>query len=623
MMGRMTHSDVSAAGGDWRWAGHGRQIPAGRYCDQPYVARTADGAWLCTVTTAGAEEGARGQHVIAMRSTDQGRNWSAPVPLEPADGPEASYAVLLVTPAGRVYCFYNYNSRNRRRVRAETGEDFRRVDSLGDYVFKYSDDHGRSWSPTRYRVPVRMFQCDRENVYRGRVRFFWNVGRPFVIEAPTGVSVYCSLHKVGAMGQGFFAQSEGVLLRSDNLWHESDPRRLRWETLPAGEVGLRAPAGGGRIAEEQSYSVLSDGTIHVVYRTVDGHPAESYSRDGGRTWDAPRYRCYADGRRMKHPRAANFAWRCANGRWLYWFHNHGGPFVPRLDPCGYEDRNPVWLCAGREVRTPRGLELEWSQPEIALYDDDPYIRMSYPDLVEEDGRLFLTETNKAVARTHELDAAFLATLWGQFDACETVRAGLILETPRPGRPVPARIQAPRLPRFTMRDPDRADYGTRHTRRGFSLELWLTGARPRAVAPLVDGRTPDGRGLLVEALPDGALALTLSDGRTVASWTSDPAPRGRRGPRHAVIVVDGGPRLISFVCDGRFADGGNSRQFGWGRFSQDLREANGAAGWRLAGGARGPLRGLRVYDRALMTSEAIANARAHAAGNGTGNQDRRI
>jgi hypothetical protein len=43
--------------------------------------------------------------------------------------------------------------------------------------------------------------------------------------------------------------------------------------------------------------------------------------------------------------------------------------------------------AGREVDTPAGKRLEWSQPELLLYDDDPYIRMSYPDLVRMPARL--------------------------------------------------------------------------------------------------------------------------------------------------------------------------------------------------------------------------------------------
>ncbi|MCD6336169.1 MAG: hypothetical protein J7M27_12735 [Candidatus Latescibacteria bacterium] len=31
----------------------------------------------------------------------------------------------------------------------------RRVDSLGYFVFKFSDDHGRTWSEKRWSIPVR------------------------------------------------------------------------------------------------------------------------------------------------------------------------------------------------------------------------------------------------------------------------------------------------------------------------------------------------------------------------------------------------------------------------------------------------------------------------------------
>ena len=155
-----------------------------------------------------------------------------------------------------------------------------RVDSQGYFVFKYSDDHGRSWSARRYKIPVREMAIDRENPYGGEVRYFWNVGKPFVLDG----AAYVSLHKVGGLGHGFFTRSEGVLLRSENILTESDPKKIVWETLPEGDAGLRAPPGGGLIAEEQSYTVLSDGAIYCVYRTIDGHPAYAYSRDGGRNW---------------------------------------------------------------------------------------------------------------------------------------------------------------------------------------------------------------------------------------------------------------------------------------------------------------------------------------------------
>ncbi len=230
-------------------------------------------------------------------------------------------------PGGRVYCFYNHNTDNVREVKREDGGVYRRVDSLGQYVFRYTDDHGRTWSGRRWAVPIREFECDRRNVYGGRIRFFWNVGRPAIL----GDEAILPHHKVGAMGAGFFAQSEGVFLVSRNILTERDPDRIVFETRPVGDVGLRTPAGVGRVAEEQSIATLSDGTLFCVYRTIDGWPACAWSRDAGRTWTAPEYLTRRPGGpRIKHPRAANFVWRCSNGMFLYWFHNHGGRFIGEL-----------------------------------------------------------------------------------------------------------------------------------------------------------------------------------------------------------------------------------------------------------------------------------------------------
>ncbi len=284
-------------------------------------------------------------------------------------------------PGGRVFCFYNHNTDNLRAVKANNPPYAdglcRRVDSQGHFVFKYSDDHGQTWSSQRYEIPVREMAIDRRNAYGGKIQFFWNVGRPFLLDN----ALFVSLHKVGGFGLGFFTSSEGVLLKSANILTERDPDKISWQTLPDGDAGLRTPPGGGPIAEEQSYCTLSDGAIYAVYRTVDGYPACTYSRDGGHTWSEPQYKRYANGRLVKHPRAANFVWRCANGNFLYWFHNHGGRFIRLMEDATqpYQDRNPVWLSGGVEVDTPAGKVIRWSQPEIVLYDDDPYIRMSYPE----------------------------------------------------------------------------------------------------------------------------------------------------------------------------------------------------------------------------------------------------
>jgi hypothetical protein len=579
----------------------GLPIPSEGYADQPYVVQTDDGTWLCAMTTGPGHEGAGGQHVVSLRSSDHGQTWADRADVEPSDGPEASYAVLLKVPGGRIYCFYNHNTDRVREVKREDGGVFKRVDSLGHYVFKYSDDHGRTWSAQRYDVPVREFACDRENVYGGTLRFFWNVGRPLI----TGGAAFLVLHKVGAMGKGFFARSEGCLLRSVNILSERDPARIRFDTLPDGDIGLRAPAGGGRVAEEQSLSVLSDGSLFCVYRTVDGWPACAYSRDGGRTWTAPAYLTYRPGgRRVKHPRAANFAWRCANGRFLYWFHNHGGRFLqgtPEWRP--YDDRNPAWLMAGREIDTPEGKRLEWSQPEILLYYDDPLIRMSYPDLIEEQGRFWITETQKTIGGVHTLDPILLDGLFNQWDRASLARDGLVLELSAAPGPLPAEVPMPPLPAFIERDHTRLDMGSRSTRAGFTVELVLG---PESLQPgvVLDNRTPSGEGLCLQATPRGTLELVMQDGQTRNRWESDPGvlPPGVR--HHVTVIVDGGPRLILFVVDGILCNGGDARQFGWGRFSPHLRGVGGTPLLRIAPAVRA----LRIYDRALRVSEAVGNHR---------------
>jgi hypothetical protein len=594
---------------DPRHLSNGWIIPSEGYADQPYIVKTDDGAWLCVMTTGKGVEGATGQHVVSMRSTDQGRTWEKIVPLEPADGPEASYAVLLKVPSGRIYVFYNHNSDRVREVKREDGGVYQRVDSLGHYVFKFSDDHGRSWSARRYDVPVREFACDRTNVYGGRLRFFWNVGRPLIL----GDVAILVLHKVGAMGAGFFAQSEGAFLKSQNILTERDPAKIVFETLPDGDLGLRTPSGGGRVAEEQSIVKLSDGSLYCVYRTIDGWPASAYSRDGGHTWTPPAYKAYSPGgRRVKHPRAANFAWTCGNGQFLYWFHNHGGRFIGELGAGGkggrspYDDRNPAWLMAGREIKTAQGLRIEWSQPEILLYDDDPFIRMSYPDLIEDGGKFYITETQKSVGRVHEIPRALLDGLFNQWDNRRIATNGLLLNLPA-GKPMPREAPMPRLPEFHQRDTKAEDQRGRDLRAGFSVDLWLKLDSFSPGQSLLDSRDASGKGIVVSTTAAGTVRINLNDGRQEAGWESDRGAIESGALDHVTITVDGGPKIITFVVNGVLCDGGEERQFGWGRFSPTLRAPNGAASLKISPAVQS----LRIYSRALRTSEAAGNFRAGA------------
>ena len=546
----------------------GSRIPAENYADQPFVVVLPDGTWLCVLTTGRGKEGERGQHVVATRSTDQGQTWSKPVDIEPADGPEASWAVPLLVPGGRVYAFYDYNG---DRVEALKGRKIR-ADMLGWYVYKYSDDGGRTWSPGRRRLPMRLTACDRANQWEGRVQVFWGVSKPIV----AGASAYFAFTK---LGRYLLDQGEGWVWRSDNILTESDVSKLRWEMLPEGDAGIRAPEFGS-VQEEHNLVALSDGALYGAYRTTTGCPCFSISRDGGRTWSKPEVMAYADGRKMKNPRANPRLWRTAGGKYLFWYHNHGGKT--------FEDRNPAWVAGGVE----KDGRILWSEPEVLLYAPDPKTRMSYPDLVEQDGRYWVTETQKSAARVHEVDGTLLEGLWNQFENRRVAERGLALNLAAGRSGAGAAVALPRLPHLGQGG-------------GFSLDVWLhlgTPGRPRTI---LDARDDAGRGIALLVSESDRPSLVLGDGRTTAVWEGDEGSLAGEGWRHVVATVDGGPKIITFIVDGRLCDGGEARPFGWGRFDAAMGDVNGRREVRL-GEALG---GLRIYGRCLRTSEAAGNFRA--------------
>ncbi len=547
----------------------GLEIPSENYADQPYVVVTKDGRWLCTLTTGRGTEGRRGQHIVATTSGDKGKTWSRPVDIEPADGPEASWAMPLVVPSGRVYVFYNYNGVNI------TG---RRADTLGWYCFRYSDDGGRTWSPKRYRLPVRTTDVDRGNTFGGRTQMFWGIGKPIV----AGKSVILAFTKIGKY---MLDESEGWFFRSDNLLTQRDPERIEWRMVPRGEKGLRSPAAGS-IQSEQNLVALAGGGLFCMYRTTTGHPFCAYSRDGGATWTTPQAATYAPGgRRFRHPRACPRVWRTSNGKFLFWFHNHGGK--------DFRGRNPAWVSGGVEIDG----RIHWSQPEILLYDPDPKCRMSYPDLIEQDGRYWVTETQKTVARVHEIDPTLLEGLWRQRDGKAVAKKGLVLA-----------LHGAKLNADEAEMPVPGDLASGG---GFSIGLWLTLDELTPGQVLLDSRDAAGRGLAVRTTDSGTLELAMSDGERKAAWDSDPGllKAGRR--HHVVFIVDGGPKIISVVVDGRVCDGGGRRQSGWCRFPRGLGRVRGATKLRLAPSLKGRLLSLRIYNRYLRTSEAVGNFHAAA------------
>lgn len=125
------------------------------------------------------------------------------------------------------------------------------------------------------------------------------------------------------------------------------------------------------------------------------------------------------GELVEHSRAANFVRRFDEGpyagRYIYWFRNHGGT--------GYQGRNPAYLLGGIETGGPDGKLIHRGRPVAVLYAKDLKARVGYPDFIWDDG-LYITETQKSIARVHGIPDGLPRSLWTEEKASSSVCQGV-------------------------------------------------------------------------------------------------------------------------------------------------------------------------------------------------------
>lgn len=558
---------------DWRDVEQGDLIYKNTYIDQPYVLKLNDNNWLCVFTTGAESESRPGQHIVAMKSTDMGKSWTSPVKIEPNTGPMSSWAIPYQTSYGRVYVFYNYNGDNVSEVR---GKPIRQAGLLGWYCYKYSDDNGVTWSDERFRIPIRITAADIFNEFDGFVQMFWGIDKPRLSEG----KVYFAFSKIGKFVQD---QSEGWLLCSDNLDTQKDASKVNWKMLPDGEYGIRNPYFQS-VQEEHNTAILNDGSVYCVFRTALGFMGYSISRDKGSTWSKPDTLRYASDAPnvMKNPRACPRLFKCMNGKYLLWYHNHGGR--------DFKNRTPVWVAGGIE----KNGTIDWSQPEILLYTHNTKVNgMSYPDLVEDNGVYRVTETQKHIGRTHTIDSNLLEGLWRQQTANSLTKTGLVFS--RAGVMKPTSINMPNLPRLNEGS--------------FTIEMLLTFSELSANQVLFDNQIDKNKGISISTNADKKIMIEVGDGdNTPYIWTMDENVLTLDKEHYIAFIVDGKARVISVVIDGRLLDGGERHQYGWRRFSNELGDVNGLKRATLIGSASAYIRQINIYDRYLTTSESISNSK---------------
>ncbi|MFM7684312.1 MAG: sialidase family protein [Actinomycetota bacterium] len=603
----------------------------GYYDSQNIVAVTeADGSLGLSVIFHHSEnrEGGPGLRLLSTHSTDRGRTWSMPTPVDdPVRQSHDGYQLLQRMPDGseRIFVFYGWNAGSQYPPGADPSwTELRRTDMQLDegYWFRVSHDGGRTWGDRRWSVPVRRTRIDRENPWGGDTMGMFLCDKPSVI----GGAVYMAFQKTRE-GAGETPGSEVFFLRSPNLLHVDDLDDAEWQTLPLGDVGLQSPDGELQLGEEphvlQPVDVLPQ-RLFSLWRAETGKLAAAHSDDGGQQWHDPFWLTYEgvpEGQVMKNPRGSITPYRMhapapdGSAEFVLVFYNNG-----RTERLGYVGRRVYWLTVGRG--TPQGT-IRWAQPELLLYwdgsgfEDRPDWNADwaivdgpgYPDWVElPDGTLALVESNKLAVRYHEVEARLLQHLRHQPELRHLPVEALALHWAA-GQPVPS--ACPVLADLRAGGGCTLTVAFRATAPEVAGGRTLVQAFSNVTAAL--GEEPTHRridkGYRISVTPQGELELFLTDGfdthhRHCTCIATDLGCWD--GEEHTVsFVLDGAAKVSSVVVDERLDDGGATQPQGWHFLPRTMGEVG---GHDLQLSDDGVLCDFLVHDRALLTSETIAASR---------------
>ena len=522
-------------------------IPDENYCDQAYVVIANNGNWVSAMTT-GPNNELGVKNIVSSISMDEGKTWS-PMKLVAAG---AAWAIPYITPYGRIYIIYCYKRK---------------------FIYQFSDDNGSTWSSERYEIPVRLTTIDLINDLKNNLSYFWSVAKPLSING----EMMFTFSKYALKSMDI---EEGWLMKSRNINNEKDPNKIQWEMLPKGNAGIVNPTMGS-VQEEHTFVTLKDGSLLCNFRTKQGYIGESYSRDGGETWSLPEYMRYSDGRPIKHPRACPRLFQCKNGKYLLWMHN-----TSKVRWWNY--RNPVWVSGGIE----KDGFITWSQPEILLYDNDSTVKMSYPDLIESNGKYYITQTQKTICGVHEVNKNLLDAMWAQLENNSPVRVnkGLFWE----------------MNNITTKNEYTLNTFTDLALGAFSIELVIQTEDYIPDQIIVDNRDGQGNGFWIWVSKQETIMFSMKQGDETASWGTDPGMLTVGQLQKITFIVDGAPNIITVIANGKLCDGGHYRHFGWTWFSWKFRDINSSKKIVLLPDFNGKLLCISLYNRYLATSEAIVN-----------------
>ena len=359
---------------DWKrtnpdYAVYLQEAPGERdeYSDHIHVFYTPGGDLMC-MWTQGSHESSPDLRVVCSRSRDGGKTWS---PILAIDEPKYKNMVPalgfpLISRTGRMYCLYN------QHLGYGDGGLY-----SGPLRVKYSDDDGHTWVASGVDLPWRRTRFDHPDPKVHPSGIIWQQPiRDAQDRVMVGFTRWSSrMAYPRPIGGNRNHSDSGIeFMRFENVDEGPHPRDLKITWLPdeAGTVRVSPNiepehSRGYSLAQEPGLVLLPDGRLFTTMRTVTGYIWYTVSDDHGHSWRPTQPMRYRDnGAKVEHPKSPEPLYRLADGRFLFFFHNHSGYRDGATGPWDMDARRPVYITVG-EFRPQAEQPLWFSEPKF-LFD---------------------------------------------------------------------------------------------------------------------------------------------------------------------------------------------------------------------------------------------------------------
>jgi len=326
--------------------------------DHFHVLEDPERGLLYAFWTQGSYEAANDEHVVFSRSNDGGKSWTEPVILAGSSTladpkPVAAWQQPMISRSGRIYLLWNQETTLKKHL-------------CGIMQGRYSDDCGKTWSPTE-TVPFEIrFPEDPEDPSIPPVWCMWQ--RPLRFGKDGRYLAGCSRYDRKGIARVEFWQY-------DNIDEDPEISDIRISHFNTGDEAFDASKVDndmefmpreGLIMEEACIVGLPDGRLFAVMRSSLGHPVWSVSGDCGHNWSRPEIlRTRDGGPAILHPTSPCPIYDYAgpearSGRYFLMTHNC-------FDFDGitaYQNRGPLYRMDGQYV--PGAHQPVWftDEPEI-------------------------------------------------------------------------------------------------------------------------------------------------------------------------------------------------------------------------------------------------------------------